>query len=222
MRPLATRDRQRVRAVGLGGERVAAARGSGGSEVAVVGALDADGLRERVYGKPSGRRPDARREALDFAAMYKELNRHRILALRQLWRNHREAPPDRYASSQYCEPYREWKVRRSLVMLREHKAGRSCSWTTAGRRCRCGMSCSATERFSMPTSVGSPSPRPPVPRPPPRTARNSADAASPSIPSTCHHRGMGERLGRSAWREPQVYGPASAYARSAVGGTEGC
>ena len=57
---------------------------------------------------------------------------------------------------------------------------------------------------------------------PPTTARNSADAASPSIPSTCHHRGMGERLARSAWRGPQVYGPASAHARSAVGGTEGC
>ena len=39
--------------------------------------LNADGLREWVYGKPSGRRPDARREALDFAAMDKELNRRR-------------------------------------------------------------------------------------------------------------------------------------------------
>ena len=44
--------------------------------------LDADGLHERVYGKPSGRRPDACREVLDFAAMYKELSRRRSLRLR--------------------------------------------------------------------------------------------------------------------------------------------
>ena len=126
-----------------------------------------------------------------------------------------------YGFSQYCETYRELKARPSPVILREHNAGRNCSWTTPGRRCRCGMRCSAPERFSMPTSIASPAPRLPVPRLP-RTARNSADAASPSIPSTCHHRGMGERLARSAWRGPQVYGPASAHARSAVGGTEGC
>ena len=122
--------------------------------------------------------------------------------------------------SQYYEPYREWKARRSPVMLQGHKAGRSCSWTTPGRRCRCGMRVSATERSPCPRRLEAP-PRLPVPRPP-RTARNSADAACPSIPSRCHHRGMGERLARSAWREPQVYRPASAHARSAIGGTEGC
>ena len=58
--------------------------------------LDAAGLRERVYGKPSGRRPDARREALDFAAMDKELNRRSSLTLRQLWRKHRGVPLDGY------------------------------------------------------------------------------------------------------------------------------
>ena len=35
--------------------------------------LDAEGLRERLYGRPSGGRRDPRREALDFAAMHAEL-----------------------------------------------------------------------------------------------------------------------------------------------------
>lgn len=58
--------------------------------------LDADGLRERLYGKPSGQRPDARRAALDFAAMHTELSRRQSLTLRQLWREYREASPDWY------------------------------------------------------------------------------------------------------------------------------
>lgn len=37
--------------------------------------LDGDGLKEWLHGKPSGRWPDARRAALDFAAMHTELSR---------------------------------------------------------------------------------------------------------------------------------------------------
>ncbi len=36
---------------------------------------------------------------------------------------HREQHPDGYSYSQFCELYRDWKVRQDLVMLQEHKAG---------------------------------------------------------------------------------------------------
>ena len=35
----------------------------------------------------------------------------------------REAHPEGYGYSQYCELYLEWKARRSLLMLQEHRAG---------------------------------------------------------------------------------------------------
>ena len=95
--------------------------------------LDADGLHERLYGKASGRRPDARRAALDFGSMHKELSRRKSLTLQQLWREYREAHPDGYGYSQYCELYREWKARRSPVMLQEHKAGEKLFVDYAGQ-----------------------------------------------------------------------------------------
>ena len=95
--------------------------------------LDADGLHERLYGKASGRRPDARWAALDFGAMHKELSRRKSLTLQQLWREYREAHPDRYGYSQYCELYREWKARRSPTMLQELKAGEKLFVDYAGQ-----------------------------------------------------------------------------------------
>ena len=95
--------------------------------------LDAEGLRERLYGRPSGGRRDPRREALDFAAMHAELSKRKSLTLRQLWREYREAHADGYGYSQYCELYREWKARRSPVMLQEHKAGEKLFVDYAGQ-----------------------------------------------------------------------------------------
>ena len=95
--------------------------------------LDAEGLRERLYGRPSGGRRDARREALDFAAMHKQLSRRKSLTLQQLWREYREAHADGYGYSQYCELYWEWKARRSPVMLQEHKAGEKLFVAYAGQ-----------------------------------------------------------------------------------------
>ena len=91
--------------------------------------LDADGLHERLYGGPSG----GRRDALDFAAMHEQLSRRKSLTLQQLWREYRETHADGYGYSQYCELYREWKARRSPVMLQEHKAGEKLFVDYAGQ-----------------------------------------------------------------------------------------
>ena len=95
--------------------------------------VDAEGLRERLYGRSSGGRRDARRDALDFAAMHKQLSARKSLTLQQLWREYREAHPEGYGYSQYCELYREWKARRSPVMLQEHKAGEKLFVDYAGQ-----------------------------------------------------------------------------------------
>ena len=85
--------------------------------------LDEGELFERVYGRPAGARPSARLEAIDFAAVRKELSRRKHLTVQLVWHEYREQNPDGYSYSQYCELYRQWKSRQDLVMLQEHKAG---------------------------------------------------------------------------------------------------
>ena len=80
-------------------------------------------LHQRLYGRPAGARPSARREALDFAAVHKQLARRKHLTLQLVWQEYREQHPDGYGYSQFCELYRDWKTRRDPVMLQEHKAG---------------------------------------------------------------------------------------------------
>ena len=80
-------------------------------------------LHERLYGRPAGARPSARREALDFAAVHKQLSQRKHLTVQLVWQEYREQHPDGYGYSQFCELYRDWKTRRDLVMLQEHKAG---------------------------------------------------------------------------------------------------
>ena len=107
---------------GRGSEPIAAARDGGGSGVAIA-AGPGRGRVARAALRPSGGCRDARREALDFAAMHKQLSRRKSLTLLQPWREYRETQLDGYGYSRYCELYREWKVRRSPVMLQEHRAG---------------------------------------------------------------------------------------------------
>lgn len=95
--------------------------------------LGEEGLQERLYGSPAGGRRDARRDALDFAGMHAQLSRRKSLTLRQLWREYREAEPEGYGYSQFCELYREWKARRSPVMLQEHQAGEKLFVDYAGQ-----------------------------------------------------------------------------------------
>ncbi len=85
--------------------------------------LDAGQLQERLYGGPAGAQPSTRREALDFAAVHKELTRRKHLTLQLVWHEYREQHPKGYSYRPYCELYRQWKSRKDLVMLQEHKAG---------------------------------------------------------------------------------------------------
>ena len=65
--------------------------------------------------------------------MHKRLTARKSLTLQQLWWESREAPPEGYWYSQYCELYREWKARRSPVMLQEHKDSEKLDVDHAGQ-----------------------------------------------------------------------------------------
>ncbi len=80
-------------------------------------------LQERLYGDWEGSRWRGRRDEPDFASVRKELKSRKRLTLQLLWHEYREAHPDGYSYSRYCELYRAWKRREDLVMLQEHKPG---------------------------------------------------------------------------------------------------
>jgi len=67
----------------------------------------------------------AKREtpAPDFAAMHAELLRHKHLTLDLLWQEYKQAYPEGYQYSRFCELYRRWAHKLDIVLRQEHRAG---------------------------------------------------------------------------------------------------
>ena len=67
----------------------------------------------------------ARRPIPNCERIYDELRVHKNVSLTryQLWVEYKEAHPDGYEYSQYCEFYRRWLGQRDYCMRQEHKAG---------------------------------------------------------------------------------------------------
>jgi len=59
----------------------------------------------------------------DWARVHEELGRHRKLTLALLWQEYLEKHPEGYQYTQYCEHYRRWAKKLSVVMRQNHKAG---------------------------------------------------------------------------------------------------
>ncbi len=56
--------------------------------------LDEEQLQERLYGRPAGAQERPRLEAIDFAAVHKELSERKHLTLQLLWHEYREEHQD--------------------------------------------------------------------------------------------------------------------------------
>jgi transposase len=59
----------------------------------------------------------------DFAAIHEQLRTHRHLTLQLLWEEYRQAHPDGYRYSRFCELYQRWRSKVDVVLRQEHKAG---------------------------------------------------------------------------------------------------
>lgn len=61
----------------------------------------------------------------DFQYIYDQLRTYRKynLTLTQLWTEYKEAHPDGYQYSQFCDLYRRWRGKLDYVMRQEHRAG---------------------------------------------------------------------------------------------------
>ena len=59
----------------------------------------------------------------DFEAIHEELKRHSNLTLALIWEEYRQANPDSYRYSRFCELYQRRRRKQEVVLRQEHKAG---------------------------------------------------------------------------------------------------
>ncbi len=73
-------------------------------------------------GPPATERTPARSKP-DFVSIHEQLRQHRHLTLQLLWEEYRQANPDAYRYSRFCELYQRWRSKLDVVLRQEHKAG---------------------------------------------------------------------------------------------------
>jgi len=96
-----------------------------GLSEAEVTSLNEVQLVERLYPVITAKSVQAARPAPDYADIYNQLRTyHKFnLTLTQLWLEYKEAHPDGYQYSQFCDRYRRWRGKLDYVMRQEHRAG---------------------------------------------------------------------------------------------------
>jgi len=130
--------------------------------------LDDAGLEALLY--PPARPKGDPRPAPDWGYVHKELRRKSV-TLQLLWLEYREAHPDGYGYSQFCNLYRSWRGGVDVVMRQSPGPGRSCSSISPATRSRSGTG--GPGRFPCGPSCSSPSPARPATCSPRRSPRRS-------------------------------------------------
>jgi transposase len=80
-------------------------------------------LEEALFGSAPRRVYESRKPVPDFARLHEELQRHSHLTLQLAWEEYRQAHPDGYAYSRFCELYQQWRQQLDVVLRQEHKPG---------------------------------------------------------------------------------------------------
>ncbi len=80
----------------------------------------------------SQQEPRPQKSPPDFTSIHEQLRRHRDLTLQLLWEEYREANPEGYRYSRFCELYQRWRRKLDVVMRQEHKAGEKAFIDWAG------------------------------------------------------------------------------------------
>ena len=84
---------------------------------------DEERLETALFGPPKARGTDPEKAVPDFAALHEQKQRHRHLTLQLLWEEYRQAHPEGYGYSRFCELYQRWRSKLDVVLRLEHKAG---------------------------------------------------------------------------------------------------
>src|SRR3954452_16668406 len=86
------------------------------------GVCDEQRLNELLFpARPAWPVPRRRPEA-DFSQIHAQLQIHRHLTLQLVWEEYREANPDGYSYSRFCELYQRWNRNQDVVLRQEHRA----------------------------------------------------------------------------------------------------
>ncbi len=86
------------------------------------GELDHAELEARLF-PPASKAPPGGRPRPDFAAIHLELRQHRHVTLQLLWMEYKEAHPDGFQYSQFCDLYRRWRGKLDVTLRQDHRAG---------------------------------------------------------------------------------------------------
>jgi transposase len=85
--------------------------------------LDEQRLDELLFPARPTRTESQLKPGVDFAQLHAQLQAHKHLTLQLLWEEYREASPDGYGYSRFCELYRRWSRTRDVVLRHDHKPG---------------------------------------------------------------------------------------------------
>jgi transposase len=84
---------------------------------------DEERLEAELFGAARSRTGDPDKPAPDFAALHEQKQQHRHVTLQLLWEEYRQAHPDGYGYSRFCELYQRWRNKLDVVLRQQHKAG---------------------------------------------------------------------------------------------------
>src|SRR6516225_11454649 len=83
---------------------------------------DDDRLEAALFGGPPRSRPTVL-PMPDFADLHRQRQQHSHVTQQLLWEEYRQANPDGYQYSRFCELYQRWRRKQDVVLRQEHKAG---------------------------------------------------------------------------------------------------
>ncbi|MEJ2755833.1 MAG: IS21 family transposase [Gammaproteobacteria bacterium] len=92
-----------------------------------------DAQLEHALFRPPPDLPPEDRGIPDWSRINKELRRKHV-TLFLLWQEYRQAHPDGYQYSWFCDHYRTWQGKRDVVMRQDHKAGEKLFVDYAGQK----------------------------------------------------------------------------------------
>jgi Sigma-70, region 4 len=86
--------------------------------------LSEEELEAKLFGNQPVRAKEVRqRPQPDWKAIHRQLQQHRHLTLQFVWEEYRQAHPEGYRYSWFCERYQHWRRHLDVVLRQEHKVG---------------------------------------------------------------------------------------------------
>jgi transposase len=83
--------------------------------------FDDSRLEAALFHQPTTTVP-LRKAPPDYAAIHEQLQKPHV-TLQLLWEEYREANPDGYRYSRFCELYQRWRRKQDVVLRQQHKPG---------------------------------------------------------------------------------------------------